>query len=71
MDTLPKLSLKGKVSESEWQRRVDLAACYRLVANMGWDDLIYTHLSLRIPDTDTYLVNAFGVAFDEVTARTW
>ncbi|KKD58236.1 aldolase [Grimontia sp. AD028] len=68
MEALPKLNLKGKISEIEWQRRVDLAACYRLVANMGWDDLIYTHLSLRIPDTDTYLVNAFGVAFDEVTA---
>ncbi|WP_281545814.1 class II aldolase/adducin family protein [Grimontia sp. SpTr1] len=68
MEALPKLNLKGKISEIEWQRRVDLAACYRLVAHMGWDDLIYTHLSLRIPDTDTYLVNAFGVAFDEVTA---
>ncbi|MEZ8143177.1 class II aldolase [Enterovibrio norvegicus FF-33] len=68
MDALPKLDLKGKVSDIEWQRRVDLAACYRLVAHMGWDDLIYTHLSLRIPETDNYLVNAFGVAFDEVTA---
>lgn len=68
MEPLPQLDLKGKVSDVEWQRRVDLAACYRLVAHMGWDDLIYTHLSLRIPDTDTYLVNAFGVAFDEVTA---
>ncbi|KXF82118.1 class II aldolase/adducin family protein [Enterovibrio coralii] len=65
---LPNTSLKGKVSPEEWERRVDLAACYRLVAHMGWDDLIYTHISLRIPNTDTYLVNAFGVAFDEVTA---
>ncbi|MGF1707714.1 class II aldolase/adducin family protein [Enterovibrio baiacu] len=68
VEALPKLALKGKVSDVEWQQRVDLAACYRLVADMGWGDLIYTHLSLRIPDTDTYLVNAFGVAFDEVTA---
>lgn len=73
MDQLPwmeleKLSLKGKVSDAEWQQRVDLAACYRLVADMGWGDLIYTHISARIPDTDTYLVNAFGITFDEVTA---
>ncbi|PKF49431.1 class II aldolase/adducin family protein [Enterovibrio nigricans] len=68
MIELPNTSLKDKVSPMEWERRVDLAACYRLVAHMGWDDLIYTHISLRIPDTETYLVNAFGVAFDEVTA---
>ncbi|MDD1781290.1 class II aldolase/adducin family protein [Enterovibrio sp. ZSDZ35] len=68
MIELSNTSLKDKVSPEEWERRVDLAACYRLVAHMGWDDLIYTHISLRIPGTDTYLVNAFGVAFDEVTA---
>lgn len=68
MEILPKLNLKGKVSDIEWEARVDLAACYRLVAHRGWDDLIYTHLSLRIPATDTYLVNAFGIGFDEVTA---
>ncbi len=68
MDKFHMKSLKGLVSEQEWQSRVDLAACYRLVADMGWDDLIYTHISLRLPQTDTYLVNAFGVAFDEVTA---
>ncbi|MCL2915415.1 class II aldolase/adducin family protein [Shewanella corallii] len=65
---LEKLNVKDKVSEAEWQQRVDLAACYRLVADMGWGDLIYTHISARVPDSDTYLVNAFGVAFDEVTA---
>lgn len=65
---LQKYSLKGKVSEEEWQTRVDLAACYRLVADMGWGDLIYTHISARVPDTDHYLVNAFGLTFDEVTA---
>lgn len=68
MHDLPQLNLKNKVSDIEWQLRIDLAACYRLVAHMGWDDLIYTHISVKIPDTDTYLVNAFGVAFDEVTA---
>jgi len=65
---LSTIDLKNKVSESEWNTRVDLAACYRLVALHGWDDLIYTHISARIPDTNYYLINAFGVAFDEVTA---
>ncbi|XPF94102.1 class II aldolase/adducin family protein [Colwellia sp. RE-S-Sl-9] len=68
MFELPNINLKNKVSESEWNTRVDLAACYRLVTLHGWDDLIYTHISARIPDTDYYLINAFGVAFDEVTA---
>lgn len=68
MDKLPVLDLKGQVSEDEWRIRVDLAACYRLVSHFGWDDLIYTHLSARLPGTDHYLVNAFGLAFDEVTA---
>lgn len=68
MFELPNINLKNKVSETEWNTRVDLAACYRLVTLHGWDDLIYTHISARIPDTDHYLINAFGVAFDEVTA---
>ncbi|MDP4536711.1 class II aldolase/adducin family protein [Alkalimonas collagenimarina] len=68
MPPLPAVSLKGRVSDSEWQLRVDLAACYRLVAHYGWDDTIYTHLSARLPGTDHYLVNAFGLTFDEVTA---
>ena len=61
-------SLKGKVSQQEWQTRVDLAACYRLVAEQGWGDLIYTHISARVPNTEHYLVNAFGLTFDEVAA---
>jgi len=68
MFDLPAISLKGKVSDAEWQLRVDLAACYRLVADLGWDDIIYTHISARLAGTDQYLVNAFGLAFDEVTA---
>ena len=66
--SLPTVSIQESVSETEWQLRVDLAACYRLVAHYGWDDTIYTHLSARLPGTDHYLVNAFGLAFDEVTA---
>ncbi len=68
MFSLPSLNLKGKVSEQEWKVRVDLAACYRLVADMRWGDLIYTHISAKVPDSDHYLVNAFGLGFDEVTA---
>jgi ribulose-5-phosphate 4-epimerase/fuculose-1-phosphate aldolase len=68
MFELPQLNLKNKVSAEEWQLRVDLAACYRLVEHFRWGDLIYTHLSARLPGTDHYLVNAFGLTFDEVTA---
>lgn len=68
MYQLPPLSLKGQVSEAEWQTRIDLAACYRLVAEMRWGDLIYTHISAKVPGTEHYLVNAFGLTFDEVTA---
>ncbi|MBE0369577.1 MULTISPECIES: class II aldolase/adducin family protein [Pseudoalteromonas] len=68
MFELPKLDLKGKVTEQEWRLRIDLAACYRLVEHMRWGDLIYTHMSARLPGTDHYLVNAFGLSFDEVTA---
>ncbi len=68
MFEIPQLDLKNKVSPQEWQTRVDLAACYRLVAMQGWDDLIYTHISARIPDTEYLLINAFGLAFNEITA---
>lgn len=68
MQDLTFSSLKGKVSEQEWQLRVDLAACYRLVADLGWDDIIYTHISAKLDGADEYLVNPFGIAFDEVTA---
>src|SRR5215470_2819663 len=53
----------------EWQRRVDLAACYRLVALYGWDDLIFTHISARLPGPEhQFLINPYGMTFDEVTA---
>ena len=68
MFALTNISLKGKVSAPEWQTRIDLAACYRLVADFRWGDLIYTHISARIPGTDEYLINPFGLTFEEVTA---
>ena len=61
--------VKDKVSEAEWQLRIDLAACYRLVALYGWDDLIFTHISARVPgDEHHFLINPYGMTFDEVTA---
>lgn len=68
MFELPSRNLQNLVSASEWQTRIDLAACYRLIAHFGWDDLIYTHISARVPETDFFLINAFGLAFNEVTA---
>jgi ribulose-5-phosphate 4-epimerase/fuculose-1-phosphate aldolase len=63
------VSLKGKVSEEEWQVRVDLAALYRLAALYGWDDMIYTHISARIPGPEHhFLINPYGMLFDEITA---
>tara|TARA_R110002094_G_scaffold69371_2_gene78412 strand:- start:3517 stop:4287 length:771 start_codon:yes stop_codon:yes gene_type:complete len=68
MLAFPVIDLKNKVSAQEWQLRVDLAACYRLIALHGWDDLIYTHVSVRIPGTEHVLINAFGLRFDEISA---
>src|SRR3546814_13750939 len=62
------LSIKDQVSAAEWQTRVDLAACYRLVALHGWDDLIFTHISAKVPGTDDFLINPFGLIFHEVTS---
>jgi ribulose-5-phosphate 4-epimerase/fuculose-1-phosphate aldolase len=62
-------SLKGKVSDEEWTVRCDLAACYRLVALYGWTDLIFTHLTARLPGPDhLFLINPYGLMFDEITA---
>ena len=61
--------LRGRVSEAEWATRVDLAALYRLVALEGWDDMVFTHISARVPGPEHhFLINPFGVYFDEVTA---
>jgi ribulose-5-phosphate 4-epimerase/fuculose-1-phosphate aldolase len=62
-------SVKGIVPEEEWQVRVDLAATYRLVAHFGWDDLIFTHLSARVPGPEHhFLINPYGMMFEEITA---
>src|SRR5512132_215599 len=62
-------SLQDKVSPEEWAVRVDLAACYRLVARFGWEDLVFTHITARVPGTpDQFLINPYGMFFDEITA---
>jgi ribulose-5-phosphate 4-epimerase/fuculose-1-phosphate aldolase len=62
-------SLVDKVSPEEWAVRVDLAASYRLVTLFGWEDLVFTHISARVPGAaDQFLINPFGVFFDEMTA---
>jgi ribulose-5-phosphate 4-epimerase/fuculose-1-phosphate aldolase len=63
------MTIKHTVSEQEWQARVELAAAYRLVALYGWDDLIFTHISMRVPGTDNeFLINPYGMMFHEITA---
>src|SRR5256884_9036542 len=70
MTASPKASTtRDQVSTEEWQARVDLAAAYRLVALYGWDDLIFTHISSRVPGPEHhFLLNPYGMMFDEVTA---
>ena len=62
------LSLAPGMSPGEWQTRVELAACYRLIALHGWDDLIATHISARVPGTRDFLINRLGLTFEEITA---
>ena len=61
-------SLEGRVSADEWQARLDLAAAYRLIALFRWDDLVFTHITAKIPGTEQYLINPYGLMFDEITA---
>src|SRR5574338_384513 len=62
-------SIQKRVSDEEWAARVDLAACYRLAAHFGMTDLIYTHISARVPGPEHhFLINAFGLLWDEITA---
>ncbi len=62
-------SIQSQVSTEEWQLRVNLAAAYRLLALYGWDDLVFTHVSARIPGPEQhFLINPYGMLFEEVTA---
>ena len=67
------VSVKDLVSPEEWQARIDLAACYRLVALYGWSDLVFTHISAKLPasvagEEHQFLINPYGLMFDEITA---
>src|SRR5947207_10034306 len=69
MSAVAPSTVRDQVSAEEWQARVDLAAAYRLVALYGWDDLIFTHISARVPGAEHhFLLNPYGMMFDEVTA---
>jgi ribulose-5-phosphate 4-epimerase/fuculose-1-phosphate aldolase len=69
LDTIEIPSVKDEVSDAEWELRVDLAAAYRIVADYGWDDLIFTHLSVRIPGPEHhFLLNPYNLMFEEITA---
>ncbi len=61
-------TIRDAVSPEEWQARLDLAACYRLVDAYGMTDLIYNHITLRIPGTDHLLINLYGLLYKEITA---
>jgi len=61
-------SIRDQVSETEWQARLDLAACYRLVEAYGMTDMIYNHITLRIPGTEHLLINLYGLLYKEITA---
>ncbi|MGB1582084.1 MAG: class II aldolase/adducin family protein [Nevskiales bacterium] len=61
--------MQTRVSPEEWQARVDLAAAYRLVAMYGWDDLVFTHLTVRVPGPEHhFLINPYGMMFEEISA---
>ena len=69
MNTTVNTAIKDSVSQQEWKLRQDLAACYNLVAHYGWDDLIFTHISARVPGPEHhFLINPYGLMFDEITA---
>jgi ribulose-5-phosphate 4-epimerase/fuculose-1-phosphate aldolase len=61
--------VQARVSPEEWKLRVDLAACYRLIALYGWSDLVFTHVSAKLPGPDEhFLINPYGALFEEITA---
>ena len=62
-----KASEESQMNEEEWQARIDLAALYRLAAHFGYDDLIWNHITMRVPGTDhQFLLNKFGLLYNEV-----
>ena len=69
MEMLPLKSMKDHCSPAEWKARIDLAACYRLVAHYGMSDMMANHISLRVPGEDNaFLINPYGMLYEEITA---
>src|SRR3546814_2930485 len=69
MSGLEIASMQSKCSPQEWQARIDLAACYRLVELYGMADMMANHISVRVPDEDNaFLINAYGMMYEEITA---
>ena len=68
MCSLRTKSLREQVSAEEWETRVDLAACYRLVALYGMTDLVYNHITARVPASNHVLINPYGMLYEEITA---
>src|SRR5712692_779834 len=69
MERLPLQSMKDRCTPAEWKARIDLAACYRLVAHYDMSDMMANHISLRVPDEENaFLINAYGMLYEEVTA---
>ncbi len=63
------VSMKARCTPAEWQARVDLAACYRLVDLYGMSDMMANHISMRVPDEEgAFLINAYGMMYEEITA---
>ena len=61
-------AMQSKYSAAEWQMRVDLAACYRLADMFGFSDIVWNHITAKVPDTDNFLINRFGLRHDEISA---
>lgn len=61
-------TVRARVSDAEWQARTELAAVYRIIAHYNWTDTIYTHISARVPDEPGFLINPWGLLYDEITA---
>ena len=57
-----------RYSEAEWQMRIDLAACYRLADMFGFSDIVWNHITAKVPDSEHFLINRFGLRHDEITA---
>jgi len=68
MANAPERKSALKYSTTEWQARVELAACYRLADMFGFSDIIWNHITAKVPGTETFLINRFGLRHDEITA---